>query len=87
MSNLYFFLSWQYLKVCCVWLTFCGCGDRLGVRHGERDGSHCAVVWGGRQDRGKVAWDLSNHLTTAVRLQEGQKSQSEYRSLHISWKK
>lgn len=26
-------------------LTFCGCGDGLSVGHGQRDGSHGAVVW------------------------------------------
>lgn len=54
-------------------LTFCGCGDGLSVGHGQRDGSHCAVVRGGSQNWGEVAWDLSYHLTTAVRLQVGRK--------------
>lgn len=50
-------------------LTFCGCGDGLGVGHGERDGSHSAVMWGGCQDWGEVARDLSYHLTAAVGLE------------------
>lgn len=56
-------------------LTFCGCGDGLGVGHGERDGSHSAVVWGGGQNWGEVAWDFSYHLTTTVRLQVGYRRQ------------
>lgn len=54
-----------------VRLTFCGCGNGLGVGHGERDGSYSAVMWRGSQDRGEVARDLSHHLTTAVRLHVG----------------
>lgn len=59
-------------------LTFCGCGDGLGVGHGERDGSHSAVVWGGSQNGGEVAWDLSYHLTTAVRLQVGYRQRGKF---------
>lgn len=75
--------SWQFSSAAMlgVWwisngwcvLTFCGCGDGLSVGHGQRDGSHRAVVWGGSQNWGEVAWDLSYHLTTAVRLQVGRK--------------
>lgn len=62
-------------------LTFCGCGDGLGVWHGERDGSHSAVVWRGSQNWGEVAWDLSYHLTTAVRLQVRQQEEISTRNL------
>lgn len=55
--------------VCSGRLTF-WCGDGLGVGHGERDGSHGAVVRGWSQNWGEVAWDLSNPLTTAVGLRK-----------------
>lgn len=50
-------------------LTFRGCGDGLGVGHGERHGPHGAMVWRGSQNRGEVPRHLPDHLTTAVGLQ------------------
>src|SRR4029434_6989540 len=47
-------------------LTFGRGGDGLGVGHGESDWSHSAVVGGGGQNWGEVAFPY--HLTTAVRL-------------------
>ena len=63
-------------------LTFCGRADGLAVRHGERDRSHGTVMWGGSQDWGEVAWNLS-HLTTAVRLQVGGWTNGGKKSFYI----
>lgn len=65
-SNLQY--SCVCVRVCVHMLTLRGCSDWLGVRHGEGDRSDCTMMGRWCQHWGEVAWNLTHHLTAAVRL-------------------
>lgn len=61
----------EILTGCCRWscLTFSGCSDGFSICHGQGHRSHCTVMGRGCQNWSEMAGHFPYYLTTAVGLQ------------------
>lgn len=69
----------EILTGCCRWscLTFSGCSDGFSICHGQGHRSHCTGMGRGCQDRCEMARHFPYYLTTAVRLQNKNRTPGE----------